>query len=76
MFKVWFYFGVKSTIPQILTLRIVNMNNYVKVFHSGNKICYRILEENQTPYNYENSYKLNEENLWKRFNENNKYLFS
>ena len=72
-YKVWFYFGVKSTIPQILTLKIVNMNNYVKVFHSGNKICYRILEENQTPYDYENSYKLNEENLWKRFNENFSY---
>ncbi len=72
-YKVWFYFGVKSKIPQIITLRIVNMNNYVKIFHSGNKICYRILEENQTPNDYENSYKLNEENLWKRFNENFSY---
>ena len=42
------------------------MNNFYKIFYNGYKICYNILEENETPSSYQNNYKENEELNWKR----------
>ena len=65
-FKIWFYFGVKSEKERNVKISINNMNNFYKIFYNGYKICYNILEENETPSSYQNNYKENEELNWKR----------
>ena len=65
-FKIWFYFGVKSDRERNIKISIDNMNNFYKIFYNGYKICYNILDENETPSSYQNNYKENEELNWKR----------
>ena len=65
-FKIWFYFGVKSKNDMNIKISIINLNNFYKLFKNGYKICYNILEQNEKPSSYQNTYKENEENNWKR----------
>lgn len=66
-YKVWFYFGVKSSINQTLKITIENLNNFIKLFRSGYRIAYKELDEQfVTPSQFENSYTENEEYQWKR----------
>ena len=67
VYKVWFYFGVQSTITRDLNINIINLNNFLRVYKSGYQICIRELEYNVEPKDFENSYNLNEEIYWKRF---------
>ena len=66
IFKIWFYFGVISEKERNLKISIDNLNNFYKIFKNGYKICYNILDENETPASYQNKYKENEEANWKR----------
>ena len=68
IYRVWFYFGVKSFHTKELNIIISNLNNNLRLFKSGYEIVYRELEVNQEPKDFENSYNLNEELNWKRFN--------
>ena len=66
IFKIWFYFGVISEKERNIKISIDNLNNFYKIFKNGYKICYNILDENETPTSYQNKYKENEEANWKR----------
>jgi len=66
IFKIWFYFGVISEKERNIKISIDNLNNFYKIFKNGYKICYNILDENETPASYQNKYKENEEANWKR----------
>ena len=66
IFKIWFYFGVMSEKERNVKISIDNLNNFYKIFKNGYKICYNILDENETPISYQNHYKENEEINWKR----------
>ena len=66
IFKIWFYFGVISEKERNIKISIDNLNNFYKIFKNGYKICYNILDENETPASYQNKYKENEETNWKR----------
>jgi len=66
IFKIWFYFGVMSEKERNIKISIDNLNNFYKIFKNGYKICYNILDENETPISYQNQYKENEEINWKR----------
>ena len=66
IFKIWFYFGVISEKERNIKISIDNLNNFYKIFKNGYKICYNILDENETPTSYQNKYKENEETNWKR----------
>ena len=66
IFKIWFYFGVMSEKERNVKISIDNLNNFYKIFKNGYKICYNILDENETPISYQNKYKENEEINWKR----------
>lgn len=66
IFKIWFYFGVMSEKERNVKISIDNLNNFYKIFKNGYKICYNILDENETPISYQNQYKENEEINWKR----------
>ena len=66
IFKIWFYFGVISEKERNIKISIDNLNNFYKMFKNGYKICYNILDENETPASYQNKYKENEEANWKR----------
>ena len=66
IFKIWFYFGVKSENARNIKISIDNLNNFYKLFKNGYKICYNILNENETPSSYQKQYTENEELNWKR----------
>ena len=66
IFKIWFYFGVISEKERRIKITIDNLNNFYKIFKSGYKICYNILEEMETPFSYQNKYTENEEFNWRR----------
>ena len=66
IFKIWFYFGVISEKERNIKISIDNLNNFYKIFKNGYKMCYNILEENETPSSYQNKYNENEEENWKR----------
>ena len=66
IFKIWFYFGVKSEKARNIKISIDNLNNFYKLFKNGYKICYNILNENETPSSYQKQYTENEELKWKR----------
>ena len=70
IFKIWFYFGVISEKERNIKISIDNLNNFYKIFKNGYKICYNILDENETPASYQNKYKENEEANWKRLDTN------
>ena len=74
IFKIWFYFGVKSEKERNIKISIDNLNNFYKIFKNGYKICYNILDENETPSSFQIKYAENEEENWKRL-ENNYELF-
>ena len=65
-YKVWFYFGVKSIKEKNINICIDNMNNFYKIFKNGYKIVYNELDEGITPSQFQNTYKENKENNWKR----------
>ena len=65
-YKIWFYFGVKSTKERNIKISIDNMNNFYKIFKNGYKIAYIELDQGITPTQFQNSYNENEENNWKR----------
>ena len=65
-YKIWFYFGVKSTKEKNIKISIDNMNNFYKIFKNGYKIVYNELSLGITPSQFQNSYNENEENNWKR----------
>ena len=65
-FKIWFYFGVKSTKQKNIKIIIENLNNFYKVFKNGYKIAYAELPFDITPVTYQQSYEFNEEDYWKR----------
>ena len=66
IFKIWFYFGVISENERNIKISIDNLNNFSYNFKNGYKICYNILEENETPSSYQNKYTEGEETNWKR----------
>ena len=68
IFKIWFYFGVKSTKQKKIKIIIENLNNFYKLFKNGYKIAYNELPFDVTPFTYQQSYNHNEENDWKRLN--------
>ena len=67
IYRVWFYFGVKCFNNQELNIIISNLNNHLRLYNAGYQFVYRELEANQEPKDFENSYILNEEYKWKRF---------
>lgn len=67
-FKIWFYFGVKSSKEKKIRISIDNLNNFTKIFRNGYKIVYNELDYDITPEQYQNSYHESEEYNWKRLN--------
>ena len=68
-YKIWFYFGVKSMKEKNIKISIDNLNNFYKIFKNGYKIVYNELKLGETPSEFQNNYNENEEDNWKRLNE-------
>ena len=66
IFKIWFYFGVISEKERNVKISIDNLNNFYYNYKTGYKICYNILEEKETPSDYQSKYTEGEEINWKR----------
>ena len=73
-YRVWFYFGVQSYFERELKINIINLNNFLKIYKLGYQICIRELGKNEEPNDFENSYFMNEEIFWKRFDNFNASL--